>query len=94
MALLDVRAIHAAYEMNLCAAVPNIPMHVIVCEWSLDFVAVLLCLVLAPLSESLLIMNKIILNYKQMQNTLTFKSFLNIEFWIDLNQNAHRKIGR
>lgn len=29
MALLDVRAIRAVRETNLCVAVPNIPMHVI-----------------------------------------------------------------
>lgn len=30
MALLDVLAIHVAYEMILCVVVPNIPVHVIV----------------------------------------------------------------
>lgn len=51
MALPDVRAIYVAYEMILCGAVPSIPMHVIVAESSPDFVVVLLCPVLVPLSE-------------------------------------------
>lgn len=45
-ALLDALATHAVYEMILCEVVPNIPMHVIVCELNLDFVEALLCPVL------------------------------------------------
>lgn len=51
MALPDVRAIYVVYEMIPYAVAPNIPMHVIVVELSLDFVVVLLCPVLALLLE-------------------------------------------
>lgn len=50
MASLDVRVKYVAFEMIPCVAVPNIPMHVIVVELSLDFAVVLSCLVLVPLS--------------------------------------------
>lgn len=53
MTLLDARVIRVVYEMNLYAAVPSIPMLVIVVELNLDFVVVLWCPGLAQLSENL-----------------------------------------